>query len=59
MIKSGPESLVMIPSYMSYASYPPELLERLGVDKSLIRMSTGIEDINDLISDLDQALNQL
>lgn len=53
------ESLVEIPSLMTHASHPPELLKHLGIDTSLIRLSVGVEDIKDLIADLDQALNQI
>ncbi len=54
----GVESLVNHPVTMTHASIPePERL-KIGITDSLIRLSVGIEDINDLLSDLEQALNQ-
>jgi cystathionine beta-lyase/cystathionine gamma-synthase len=44
------------PASMTHASIPKEEREKTGVIDSLIRLSVGIEDIDDLISDLDQAL---
>jgi cystathionine beta-lyase/cystathionine gamma-synthase len=44
---------------MTHASIPKEVREQSGVVDSLIRLSVGIEDAEDLIVDLDQALNQL
>jgi O-acetylhomoserine sulfhydrylase len=35
----------------------PELREKAGINERVIRLSVGIEDVNDLIEDLDQALN--
>ena len=54
----GVESLVSHPITMSHASIPKEEKEKLGITNSLIRLSVGIEDVNDLIDDLEQALNQ-
>ncbi len=52
----GVESLVNHPSTMTHASIPePERL-KIGITDSLIRLSVGIEDIEDLISDIEQAL---
>jgi len=42
---------------MTHASIPKELREKTGVVDSLIRLSVGIEDHEDLISDLKQAIN--
>ncbi|QWX83399.1 cystathionine gamma-synthase [Cellulophaga sp. HaHaR_3_176] len=53
----GVESLVGHPASMTHASIPKEEREKVGVVDSLIRLSVGIEDIDDLISDLEQALN--
>ena len=54
----GVESLVSHPVTMTHASIPePERL-KIGITDSLIRLSVGIEDINDLLGDLEQALNQ-
>ena len=52
----GVESLSGHPASMTHASIPKEERERIGVVDSLIRLSVGIEDIDDLISDLEQAL---
>ncbi len=52
----GVESLSGHPASMTHASIPKEEREKTGVIDSLIRLSVGIEDIDDLISDLDQAL---
>ncbi len=55
----GVESLIGHPATMTHASIPKEVREQSGVVDSLIRLSVGIEDAEDLIADLDQALNQL
>ena len=55
----GVESLCEIPYIMTHSSHPPEVLQHLQIDESLIRLSVGIEDVHDLIKDLDQALNHL
>ncbi|XP_050666707.1 cystathionine gamma-lyase-like [Leptidea sinapis] len=52
----GYESLAELPTLMTHASLSPERLELLGITDSLIRLSVGLEDIDDLIKDLDQAL---
>jgi cystathionine gamma-lyase len=52
----GVESLSGHPASMTHASIPQEEREKTGVIDSLIRLSVGIEDIDDLIKDLDQAL---
>ena len=41
---------------MTHASVPPEQRKELGIDNALIRLSVGIEDLDDLIADLDKAL---
>ncbi len=53
----GVESLANHPASMTHASIPKELREQTGVVDSLIRLSVGIEDHEDLISDLKQAIN--
>ena len=55
----GVESLIGHPASMTHAAIPKEEREKTGVVDSLIRLSVGIEDIEDLISDLDQALNKI
>lgn len=52
----GVESLIEHPAIMTHASIPAVQREQLGIKDSLIRLSVGIEDLNDLIADLDQAL---
>ncbi len=52
----GVESLVGHPASMSHGSIPKEEREKMGVVDALIRLSVGIEDIEDLIADLEQAL---
>jgi len=53
----GVESLVDHPGLMTHASIPPEKRAALGIDDSLIRLSVGIEDTEDLIADLEEALS--
>ncbi|WP_430411221.1 cystathionine gamma-synthase [Kordia sp.] len=53
----GVESLAGHPASMTHASIPKEEREKTGVVDSLIRLSVGIEDVDDLISDLEQALS--
>jgi len=52
----GVESLVDHPAIMTHASVPPEARAKLGISDSLVRLSVGIEDTDDLIADLSQAL---
>lgn len=52
----GVESLVGHPASMTHASIPKTEREKIGVVDALIRLSVGIEDVNDLIEDLSQAL---
>ncbi|MGH7531042.1 MAG: cystathionine gamma-synthase [Gemmatimonadales bacterium] len=52
----GVESLVGHPASMTHASVPREMRERMGLTDSLVRLSVGIEDVEDLVADLDQAL---
>ncbi|MFU8878118.1 MAG: cystathionine gamma-synthase [Wenzhouxiangellaceae bacterium] len=52
----GVESLVNHPAIMTHATVPKQQREALGITDTLIRLSVGIEDIDDLIGDLDQAL---
>lgn len=53
----GVESLSNHPAIMTHASVPAEERQKLGITDSLIRLSVGIEDIEDLISDLEKALS--
>ena len=52
----GVESLVNHPAIMTHASVPKEVREAGGVTDNLIRLSVGVENVEDLIADLDQAL---
>lgn len=51
----GVESLVSHPASMTHGSIPKEVREKAGLKDSLIRLSVGIEDVEDLIKDLEQA----
>ncbi len=55
----GVESLIGHPVTMSHGSLPLELRARLGITDNLVRLSVGIEDVEDLIADLDQALGKI
>ncbi|WP_028776834.1 bifunctional cystathionine gamma-lyase/homocysteine desulfhydrase [Shimazuella kribbensis] len=50
------ESLISIPAKMTHASIPAETRAKLGITDGLIRISVGIEDVEDLIHDLDRAI---
>lgn len=52
----GIESLSEIPAIMTHASIEPEIRAQLGITDNLVRLSVGIEDVEDLKADLDQAL---
>ena len=52
----GVETLISLPAIMTHASMPKETQERVGITEGLVRLSVGIEDIEDIIADLDQAL---
>jgi cystathionine beta-lyase/cystathionine gamma-synthase len=52
----GVETLISLPALMTHASMPIEVRERVGITEGLVRLSVGIEDVEDIIADLDQAL---
>jgi len=52
----GVESLINHPAIMTHASVPTEIRARLGISDTLVRLSVGVEDVQDLQADLDQAL---
>jgi cystathionine beta-lyase/cystathionine gamma-synthase len=52
----GVESLITFPEVQTHADIPVELRQRLGINNRLLRLSVGIEDVDDLIADLEQAL---
>jgi len=51
----GVETLISHPATMTHASVPPDERNRLGITDGLVRLSVGIEDVEDLIADLEQA----
>ena len=53
----GVESLLTYPKVQTHAEMPEELMKATGLDDKLLRLSVGLEDAEDLIADLDQALN--
>lgn len=53
------ESLISVPSLMTHASIPADVRAKEGIADGLVRLSLGIEDTNDIVADLKQALNQL
>ena len=55
----GVESLVNHPESMTHASVPEELRKSLGISSNLLRFSVGIEDAEDLVGDINQALAKL
>jgi cystathionine gamma-lyase len=52
----GTDSLIEHPAIMTHASVPAEQRRAIGTAEGLVRLSVGIEDIDDLIADLDEAL---
>lgn len=52
----GVETLISHPALMTHASMPADVRQRIGITDGLIRLSVGIEDVEDLIADLDSAL---
>jgi cystathionine beta-lyase/cystathionine gamma-synthase len=55
----GVESLISHPATMTHASVPPERRAAIGITDGLVRISAGIEDIEDLEADLAQALEKV
>ncbi|HTI43026.1 MAG TPA: PLP-dependent aspartate aminotransferase family protein [Vicinamibacterales bacterium] len=55
----GVETLISHPATMTHASVPAELRQRIGVTDDLVRVSVGIEDVDDLKEDLEQALARI
>ncbi|HCN60721.1 aminotransferase class I/II-fold pyridoxal phosphate-dependent enzyme [Mammaliicoccus fleurettii] len=53
------ESLISVPSLMTHASIPAEIRHKEGIADGMIRLSIGIEDTEDLVADLNNALNQI
>lgn len=55
----GVESLIELPSLMTHASVPPAERAKIGLSETLVRLSVGIENIDDLMTDLQNGLNRL
>jgi cystathionine gamma-lyase/cystathionine beta-lyase/cystathionine gamma-lyase/homocysteine desulfhydrase len=55
----GVETLISHPATMTHASVLPETRARLGITEGLVRISVGLEEVEDIIADLDQALAKL
>ena len=53
----GVESLISHPAIMTHSSVPEDIRTHLGISDTLIRLSVGVEDVDDLIADLDYALS--
>ena len=54
----GTETLITYPITQTHADVPKELLEKNGINDRLLRLSVGIENVEDLIADLDKVLNK-
>ena len=52
----GVESLIGHPASMTHAAVPPAMRQAMGLSDGLVRLSVGVEDVEDLVADLDQAL---
>jgi cystathionine beta-lyase/cystathionine gamma-synthase len=52
----GVETLISHPALMTHVSMPPEVRQQIGITDGLVRISVGIEDVEDLVADLEQAL---
>ena len=48
--------MITYPLVQTHGSIPKPMLDELGIDERLLRLSVGIEDVEDLLADLDQAL---
>jgi len=55
----GVESLIEHPAIMTHASIDKKIRDSLGISDSLLRLSVGIEDVEDIIDDLNQALDTI
>ena len=55
----GVEALIQHPASMTHAKVPREAKIRSGITDDLVRLSVGIEDVEDLIEDLDQAMMKI
>jgi len=55
----GVESLIECPACMTHGSVPPDKRKELGIDDNMIRVSVGIEDIEDMLADLEHGLSKI
>ena len=55
----GVESLVCHPASMTHASIPKKVRSKIGITDGLLRLSIGIENVNDLIDDLKNAISKI
>ena len=55
----GVETLIGHPASMTHASVPPERRAQIGISDHMVRVSVGIEDVDDLIADFSRALDRL
>lgn len=55
----GVETLISHPALMTHASMPREVRQQVGITDGMVRLSVGIEDVEDIIADLDQALSHV
>jgi len=55
----GVETLISHPASMTHASVPPEKREELGITEGVVRVSVGLEDLEDLVADLESALAKI
>jgi cystathionine beta-lyase/cystathionine gamma-synthase len=55
----GVETLISHPASMTHSAMPAEVRKHNGITDGMVRLSTGIEDVEDLIADLDQALEKI
>ncbi|HEY6838808.1 MAG TPA: aminotransferase class I/II-fold pyridoxal phosphate-dependent enzyme [Geobacteraceae bacterium] len=53
----GVESIISYPAKMSHAAIPREEREKLGISDTLVRLSVGLEDVDDLLAELDRLIN--
>lgn len=56
LLAGSVKSLISMPCFMSHASIPATVRDARGLTEDLVRISVGIEDVNDLIADLENAL---
>lgn len=54
----GVETIITHPASMTHAAIPEEERNRIGITNGLVRISVGLEDVEDIIADLEQALKQ-